>query len=75
MTMLTDRLIYIAVPLKLQNALMASFLELETGAKCLAVEKFHIIQEIDDENTSRPKLSLGLDLSFFPNTKVLGIII
>jgi len=58
MTTLTDRLIYIAGPLKLQNALMASFLERETGAKCLAVEKFHVIQEIDDVNTSRPNLCL-----------------
>jgi len=58
MTTLTDRLIYIAGPLKLQNALMAFFLERETGAKCLAVEKFHVVQGIDDVNTSLPNLCL-----------------
>ncbi|MBU4066937.1 MAG: response regulator transcription factor [Proteobacteria bacterium] len=58
MTTLTDRLIYIVGPLKLQNALMASFLERETGAKCLAVEKFHDIQNMDNENTGQPKLAL-----------------
>ncbi|MBU4420874.1 MAG: response regulator transcription factor [Proteobacteria bacterium] len=58
MSTLTDRLIYIVGPLKLQNALMASFLERETGAKCLAVEKFHDIQSMDNENTGQAKLAL-----------------
>ena len=57
-TTLTDRLIYIVGPLKLQNALMASFLERETGAKCLAVEKFHDIQGMNDEKIRQPKLAL-----------------
>jgi len=58
MTTLTDRLIYIVGPLKLQNALMASFLERETGAKCIAVEKFHDIQGMDDEKSRQSTLAL-----------------
>ena len=58
MTTLTDRLIYIAGPLKLQNALMAFFLERETGAKCLAVEKFHDIQGMDNKKNWQPTLAL-----------------
>lgn len=58
MTPLTDRLIYIIGTYKLQNALMASFLERETGAKCVAVENFHDIQVMDNEKNSQPKLVL-----------------
>ena len=58
MSTLTDRLIYIVGPLKLQNALMASFLERETGAKCLAVEKFHDIQNMDNEKNRQQTLAL-----------------
>lgn len=57
-TTLTDRLIYIVGPLKLQNVLMASFLERETGAKCLAVEKFHDIQGMDNKKNRQPTLVL-----------------
>ena len=58
MTPLTDKLIYIVGPLKLQNALMASFLGRETGAKCLAAEKFHDIHVMDNKNTTQPILIL-----------------
>jgi len=59
MTTLTDRLIYIVGHLKLQNALMASFLERETGAKCLAVEKFHDIQGMNNEKTGSRRWPFG----------------
>jgi len=58
MTLLTDRLIYIIGTNKLQNALMASFLERETGAKCVAVENFHEIQVMNNENIVQPRLVL-----------------
>ncbi|MEA2083326.1 MAG: response regulator transcription factor [Thermodesulfobacteriota bacterium] len=57
MTPLNDRSVYIVGPLKLQNALLASFLERETGANCLAVERLHDIQ-VDKEDTGQPNLVL-----------------
>ena len=57
MTPLNDRSVYIVGPLKLQNALLASFLERETGANCLAVERLHDIQ-VDKEDTRQPGLVL-----------------
>ena len=68
MVPLTDKSIYIVGPMKLQNALMAFFLQQATGAKCLAVEYF---SSIDNENSGQQKLvlldCLGKDLeSFLP---------
>lgn len=57
MTSLKDRLVYIVGPLKLQNALLASFLERETGMNCLAVERLHDIH-LDKENTRQLDLVL-----------------
>jgi len=58
MISLSDKLICIIGPLKLQNTLMATFLERETGAKCLAMAKLHGIQTLDNENTGQPMLIL-----------------
>jgi len=40
---LQDRIIYVVGPVKLQNSLLASFLEQETGVKCHVVEKFNSV--------------------------------
>lgn len=55
---LTDRLVYIVGPLRLQNDLMALFLKQETGAKCLVSKDLRHIPATDDENTGQPKLVL-----------------
>ena len=66
MDSLTDKSIYIIGPMKLQNALMAFFLQQATGAKCLGVEYFSDIEFIDSENMGQQKLvlfdCLGKDL-------------
>ena len=69
MDSLTDKLIYIIGPMKLQNALMVFFLQQATGAKCLTVKNFSDIEFIDSENIGRQKLllwdCLGKDLEGF----------
>ncbi|MCK4822072.1 response regulator transcription factor, partial [bacterium] len=55
---LTDKLVYIVGPLKLQNDLMALFLKREAGAKCLVGKDFRHIPVTDDENIGQPKLVL-----------------
>jgi LuxR family transcriptional regulator of csgAB operon len=66
MDSLTDKSIFIIGPMKLQNALMAFFLQQATGAKCLTGEYFSDIEFIDSENNSQQKLvlldCLGKDL-------------
>jgi DNA-binding CsgD family transcriptional regulator len=66
MTPLTDKSIYIIGPMKLQNALMAFFLQQATGAMCLAAEYFSDLEFIDSENIGQQKLvlldCLGKDL-------------
>ena len=57
MTLLKDRSVYIVGPLKLQNALLASFLERETGMNCLAVGRLYDIHP-DKKNTRQPDLVL-----------------
>lgn len=63
---LTGKLIYIVGQSRLQNVLMAFFLERETGAKCLTVGDFHDIQAINNGNIEQPKMvlwdCLGKDL-------------
>ena len=44
MASVKDKWIFIVGPLKAQNRLMTSFLELETGARCMAVGDFHDVQ-------------------------------
>jgi len=55
---LTDKIVYIVGPLRLQNDLMALFLKRETGAKCLVGKDLSHIPVPDDENISQPKLVL-----------------
>ena len=66
MDSLADKSIYIIGPMKLQNALMAFFLQQSTGAKCLALDYFSDIEFIDSENMGQQKLvlfdCLGKDL-------------
>ncbi|UCF85172.1 MAG: response regulator transcription factor [Desulfobacteraceae bacterium] len=58
MVPLTDKSIYIIGPMKLQNALMAFFLQQATGAKCLTIEYFRDIDFTDNENVDQQKLLL-----------------
>lgn len=58
LTQLTDKMIYIIGPRRLQNELMVSFLEQETGAKCTASEDVRHVASRDDKNISQPKLIL-----------------
>ena len=66
MVPLTNNTIYIIGPMKLQNELMAFFLQQATGAKCFALDYFSDIEFIDSENTGQQKLvlldCLGKDL-------------
>ena len=55
---LTDKLIYIIGPLKLQNEMMASLIEEETEIKCLIVEDVGHILGLDDKEISQHKLIL-----------------
>ncbi len=53
-----DKLIYVVGPLKLQNTLMASFLERETGVKCLAAETLRDIPPREDKSGAQSILVL-----------------
>jgi DNA-binding CsgD family transcriptional regulator len=55
---LRDKQIYVVGPLKAQNELMASYLEQETGSKCVVVKDFRGIQLADDSNGRPRKLAL-----------------
>jgi len=55
---LPGKFIYIVGPGKLQNELMALFLEQQTGAKCLTGEDLRTIQEIDEDDSVRSNLVL-----------------
>jgi LuxR family transcriptional regulator of csgAB operon len=66
MVPLTNKSIYIVGPLKLQNALMAFFLQQATRAKCRTIGCLSDIEVIDSENNGQQKLvlldCLGKDL-------------
>lgn len=55
---MTDKPIYIIGSLRLQNRLMALFLERETGVRCLENERFRHMTGIDDNRNSQPGLVL-----------------
>jgi len=55
---MTDKSIYIIGPRRLQNRLMALFLERETGAKCFENELFPPMPDIDGNGSSQPGLVL-----------------
>jgi LuxR family transcriptional regulator of csgAB operon len=55
---LNGKLIHIVGPGKLQNELMAFFLEQQTGAKVLPREDFRSVQGIDDDHAGQPNLVL-----------------
>lgn len=55
---IADKFIYIVGPHRLQNELMASFLERETGAKCEGCEDIGRTADIGDENKSQSRLVL-----------------
>jgi DNA-binding CsgD family transcriptional regulator len=69
MTSLRDKQIFIVGPLKAQNRLMCSFLELETGVRCMNVKDFHGIQLAGDAEGGHQSLALwdcfGRDLKGF----------
>lgn len=58
-TWLTDRQIYIVGSRKLQNELMAFFLERDTGAECLLKEDLEQIPVSDNKQEGLPKLILA----------------
>ena len=58
LTQLTDKTIHIIGPRRLQNELMVSFLERETGAKYTTSEDARHVTARDDKNISQPKLIL-----------------
>lgn len=55
---LTDKAIYVIGPRRLQNELMVSFIERETGATCTASEDVRHVLTRDDKNINQPKLIL-----------------
>lgn len=55
---LRNKLIYIVGRMRLQNSLLASFLEEKTGAKCRVLESLDRIPKSKDENQSDPRLIL-----------------
>jgi DNA-binding CsgD family transcriptional regulator len=55
---LTDKIIYIIGPQRLQNELIVSFLTRETGATCLASNDFRQIPVVDDKKATQPILIL-----------------
>jgi len=57
-TGLADKLIYIIGPQRLQNELMASFLEQETNARCIQGEDLSHVPNTDDKDTGQPGLIL-----------------
>jgi len=57
-TRLTGRQIYIVGPRRLQNELMAFFLEQHTGVECTVKEELSHVNATDDSGSSPPKLVL-----------------
>lgn len=55
---LTEKLVYIIGPLKLQNEMMASLIEEETEIKCLIVEDVVHIPGLDDKEIGQHRLIL-----------------
>lgn len=55
---LSDKIIYIIGPRRLQNELMVSFLEQEIGAKCIASQDIRIIPSMDDKKITQPRMIL-----------------
>jgi len=55
---LTDKVIYVIGPRRLQNELMVFFLERETGATCMQREDVRHVAISDNKNPSQPKLVL-----------------
>lgn len=55
---LTGKLIYIIGPQRMQNELMASFLEQETGARCTGGEDLSHVPNISDKDTGQSGLIL-----------------
>ena len=55
---LTDKIVYIMGPLKLQNEMMASLIEEETEIKCLIVEGVGQIPSLDDKGSGQQRLIL-----------------
>ncbi len=55
---LTGKFIYILGPQRMQNELIASFLEQETGARCSEGENFSHVPNINDKNTGQSRLIL-----------------
>ena len=58
MTSLRDKQIFIVGPLKVQNRLMSSFLELETGATCMNVKDFYGVHLAIDVEAGNQSLAL-----------------
>jgi DNA-binding CsgD family transcriptional regulator len=54
LTSLRDKQIYVVGPQKAQNELMASYLEQETGSRCVVVKDFRGVEVTDDSN-GRPR--------------------
>ena len=52
---LEQNLIYVVGPIKAQNALMASYLEGETGARCLPIENFSEVPVTGQANPGQQK--------------------
>ncbi|NVL90002.1 MAG: response regulator transcription factor [Desulfobacterales bacterium] len=55
---LADKLIYIIGPQRLQNELMASFLEQETNARCIQSEDLSHVPNTDDKDAGQSSLIL-----------------
>ena len=53
-----DKLLYVVGPQRLQNELMSSFLERETGIKCEGLNDLRDIPGGDDRDTGQPRLIL-----------------
>lgn len=68
---LADKSVYIVGPRHLQNKLMASFLEQETGARCIAVEDFGSIPAVRKEQNGQARLALWDCLNMDLETCVL----
>jgi DNA-binding NarL/FixJ family response regulator len=66
---LADKAIYIIGPRRLQNELLVSFLERQTGAKCTTSEDVRHVTARDDKYMSQPKMILldcmGKDLDTY----------
>ena len=55
---LADKIICVVSPCRMQNELMASFLQQRTEAKCQAVEDVHDIQVLDEEDSESARVVL-----------------